>query len=122
MSSDKFGGLLKALSGNKASLNKSGVAGSAGGIEYELLQEMASSLARAGNRVADGIAQLGELQAQIDSEPAESRGALIEQFNELRSHVVERKWELLVQREAIGFRRHDDVEAAYPIPARLAPA
>lgn len=44
------------------------------------------------------------------------RRRLLAESAEARRQAEQWRWYLCVQREAIGLRRHDDVDATFPIP------
>jgi hypothetical protein len=74
-------------------------------LESELKKERASSLGRAG-------AALG--QAMVAWRDAEERGA--PDALELRKQAQTRLWYLVVQREALGLRRHRELYELYGVP------
>jgi hypothetical protein len=41
------------------------------------------------------------------------------EFNARRREALEARWELAIQREAVGLRRNEVVEGLYPIPPRV---
>ena len=91
--------------------------GGDGGLERELIAEMARSLGRVTRRLTDALARLDDLGRAIDAAPdPAARAALVADFNRRRAEAARARWELLVQREALGLRRHDDVDAHYPLP------
>jgi hypothetical protein len=79
-------------------------------LSYELLQEMAYSLGRAGRRAE---AALKALQAH-DDQPS-SRGGR----DELVGRAGEAVWCFVVQREACGFRDAEAVLAQLAVPAEV---
>lgn len=96
-------------------------------IELELRQEMAAALGRAEDKVNAALLRL-ELEAKaIDALVArgERTAQVLEEldrhlatFERLRGDVQKFRWELMVHREALGFRRgHDKLAELYPIPA-----
>lgn len=91
-------------------------------LEREIAGEIAASLGRAEQRIVAALARLGELSAAVDEARARrDRGALeraARRFNEVRGLAEHRLWELTVQREALGFRRHDALASLYPLPPR----
>lgn len=99
-------------------------AGEAGlaAVQHEILQEMAQSYARSQQRVEEAFRRLGELQEQIDAlgdaRPAAAqpdREQLARAFNQQRHIARERRWELMVHREAICSARHT-IREDYPLP------
>jgi hypothetical protein len=75
-------------------------------FQQEVLGEMAGSLGRAEERLLVAYLELDLL--------AKSPGAA--EFNAKRKQVLQLRWEYIVTREAVGHRRHTDVDALYPIP------
>lgn len=76
-------------------------------LDYELAGEMASSLARAGDRVAKAMAALNAHDAR-DAERAP-----------LVKAAAEAVHAYFIQRELIGLRRHQDAIRDYGIPAEV---
>jgi hypothetical protein len=50
---------------------------------------------------------------------ADERSVLVTRFNEERKLAEQRLLDLMIQREALGLRRHSDLLQRYPIPPRL---
>jgi predicted DNA binding CopG/RHH family protein len=93
-------------------------------LQVELAQEIASALGRTEMRVNMALAELQLQRARYDRALAEGaseheRKALVEAFNALRLQAQARVRELLIQREALGFRRNQILNELYPIPPRL---
>ncbi len=91
----------------------------------EILQEMASALGRAEDKVNGALLMLEVTGKKIDALEAsgkEGRRAeireLVGEFNALREQAKVAVWELRVHREALGFRRNDELEELYPIPPK----
>lgn len=98
-----------------------------GAVEREVLAEMAAALGRSESHVTGALERLSDLGARIDaleltaSTPARDAklSEAIAEFNAVRELAKRRRWELVVHREALGFRAMDDlVERTYPIPPR----
>lgn len=88
-------------------------------LRAEIFAEMAASLGRAEDRVNEALLACDVLDREIASlSPGAERGSKIAEFNAQREIAERRLWELTVQREALGFRRNDDLARFYPIPAR----
>ncbi|WP_437897302.1 hypothetical protein [Sorangium sp. So ce124] len=92
----------------------------------EILREMASALGRSEDKVNVALLEL-ELQGIALDELALRQGAdsteraeMIVAFNRQREVAARAVWELRVHREALGFRRNDDLAAIYPIPPKRA--
>jgi enoyl-CoA hydratase/carnithine racemase len=107
-----------------------GVGSTEGGLATlgaELMAEAAASLGRAERRVLDELQllkslrdRIDHLEAQLPRKPA-TRDLLrgqVEAFNRHRALAERRRWELLVQREAVGFKRNEILERLYPVPPR----
>jgi hypothetical protein len=93
-------------------------------LEVEIAQEMAGALGRTEDRLNLALAELELCQARhqraVRAEaPASEQAALVAQFNAQRRVAQERLRELLIQREAMGFRRNQILNELYPIPAAL---
>lgn len=86
----------------------------------EILEEMARSLARAGSKVDAELLALDLLADQIDKAPEGSptRAILTERFNQGRERAERARRDLLIQREAIGFRNNLALAGLYPIPPK----
>lgn len=88
-------------------------------LEAEIAREVAQSLGRSEDRVNLALAELDLLKARYDRAPAAERRACAEAFNEQRTVAEARLRELLIHREAVGFRRNQVLNELYPIPAKL---
>ena len=109
-------------------------------IQEEMLKERAEALGRAGDSLSAALQKLREIEKRIDCElesfkntfrsrlwdDAES-GCLREEivkkinreidiYNRAREYAKLRYYYLIVIREAVGFRRHKQVEEIYKIP------
>ena len=99
-------------------------------LEKEILQEMASALGRAEEKVCLALLQL-ELVGrevnclmEVEERPEgwiERVNARIADFNRQRSVAKESLWELVIHREAIGLRRNEILRRFYPIPPEKEP-
>jgi hypothetical protein len=90
----------------------------------ELLREMASALGRSEDKINVALLELelqgkalDELERTSGEDPTE-RAARVAAFNRQREAAARALWELRVHREALGFRRNDDLAALYPIPPK----
>lgn len=106
----------------------------------ELLRERAAVLSRAGIAVEDALAELIELDRQIEirneqlkllkqceqvPDNQNKQRALIEeinmivdQFHAARKRAQLKYYYLIVTREALGLRRHDMIQKIYRIPVK----
>jgi DNA segregation ATPase FtsK/SpoIIIE-like protein len=90
-------------------------------VEREIAGEIAHSLGKAGRLLAEAIAQASATRAQLEAKllaPSE-RAALVERFHQQRTLAERRLRDLLIQREALGWRNHSDVKRDYVIPPAL---
>lgn len=84
-------------------------------IEREVLQEMASALARTEDKVNVALLEL-ELCERRYQERRDR--ASVEAFNAKREHALRVRRDLLIHRDALRFPRDPQFEARYPIPPR----
>jgi len=89
------------------------------GIEEEILAEKADALRRIGQTLERQIAELERLRAAADEAPDDERARWVRAYAELRARARLQRWYLLVQREAVGLRHHQDLDRHYPIPDPL---
>lgn len=88
-------------------------------LEKEIVQEMASALGRAGDKVDYALLRLDLVSQGIDEAPnPQERRRKIARWNELREEAIEARYELRIHREAVGIRQNAVLEALYPIPPR----
>lgn len=92
-----------------------------GRTEEEIRAEIAASLGRTAERLEGLLAEIEALRARADGLAGAERAAIVERHNELCGAAERWRWYLVVQREAIGLTRHEDVERMYPIPTVLRP-
>jgi hypothetical protein len=76
-------------------------------LRYELMEEQAASLGRAGRKVEDALAALRDHQGD-----AEARLVLVKA-------AADALWGFLVQREVSGLRDRDRVVAEYAVPREV---
>jgi hypothetical protein len=89
-------------------------------LEREIRHEIACALGRSAEKVDVALLHL-EL-ARVEVETAASRAgrlAAVRAFNAARDAAWRARYELIVHREAVGFRHNEAVERLYPIPARI---
>ncbi|AUX47176.1 uncharacterized protein SOCE26_086880 [Sorangium cellulosum] len=93
-------------------------------VAGEILREMASALGRAEDKINAALLEL-ELRGKSLDELAQHKGVdpseravKVADFNRQREVAAQALWELRVHREALGFRRNDDLAALYPIPPK----
>ncbi|MBE0578807.1 DUF6665 family protein [Devosia sp.] len=73
-------------------------------LEHEIMAERASSLGAAEQRVVRAVAALAAAENDRDDRLSEARKVV---------------WEYFVQRELVGFRRHNDVIQELSIPREV---
>jgi hypothetical protein len=83
------------------------IAAPAPSLERQLLEEMACALRGSADKVTHSLQQLhaAELDIESASTPKERRER-ISAYNQQRKRAVQARWELMIHREALGFRRH----------------
>ena len=102
-------------------------------IESEIRKEKAETLGRAGERLEQALLEIEGIRREILSLAEKGRVPTDEDREHLRSKMAERlaeharlceeaKWlrhTLIIQREAVGLWRHEDVDRQYPVPRPL---
>jgi len=86
----------------------------------ELNKERASALGRTGRKLEELLERCASLREALSQAQGERRAALLGEYAEARKLALTWTWYMVVQREAIGLRRHDDVDVIYPAPPRIA--
>jgi hypothetical protein len=88
-------------------------------LEREIVAEMAAALGRAEDKLNAALLRL-ELAAKAlaAADRADERSDAARVFDARRDAALRARWELVVQREAVGIRRNEIVERLYPIPPR----
>ena len=101
-------------------------------IEAEIRKEKAETLGRTGERLERILAELADLQEELrgitsagsrqekpgeDTSPSLCR--IVERYAQLREQARVIRHHLVIQREAVGLRRHEDVDRQYPLPPPL---
>ncbi len=111
----RYADLLDSRLPGAAGMNSSSLA-------KEVASEIAYSLGRAGKKIEAALETLERLEAELSALETsrsrdELRAQLYRQFNQQRAIAERSLWELRVQREALGFRRHDELSVRFRIPA-----
>jgi hypothetical protein len=93
-------------------------------LEAEIVQEMAGALGRTEDRLNLALAELELHMARYrralhDGVHGAKLSELVEVYNRQRAVAEERFRALLIQREAVGFRRNQILNELYPIPPKL---
>jgi hypothetical protein len=87
-------------------------------VQREIAEEIAHSLGRAGRKVQRQADLLRALVARTTSErlSPEEREQLRHEYQRQRTLAERHLRDLLIQREALGMRRHDEVRRVYVLP------
>jgi hypothetical protein len=85
-------------------------------VTQEILSERASSLARATDRLEAALADLARARAALERAPTPARRAARE---EALAEAAERLWFVVIQREALGLRRHEVLHEVLRVPAEV---
>jgi predicted DNA binding CopG/RHH family protein len=88
-------------------------------VEAEILQEIAGALGRSEDRVNLALAECELLAARHAQAHGLERRELARAFNAQRVVARARLRDLLIHREAAGFRRNQMLNELYPIPGAL---
>lgn len=88
-------------------------------IELELQREKASALRRVGVRLEQLIAELAGLEKEIAAATGTDRTRRVARHAALRREAEEQRWKMIVQREAMGLKRHEEVDRHYPLPSPI---
>lgn len=87
-------------------------------LEAELNKERAAALGRSAQKLEASLEECRALANAVRAASPHARPELVRRYDEAWKHAETQRWNLCVQREAIGLRRHDDVDAMYPRPPR----
>ncbi len=85
-------------------------------IQRDLQAERAAALARATEQLEAALAGLAAADAALAAAPSAAARAL---RREALEHAAERLWFLVIHREAVGLRRHEDLHEALRIPGEV---
>ncbi|HZR80311.1 MAG TPA: hypothetical protein VFD92_04365 [Candidatus Binatia bacterium] len=88
-------------------------------LEKEVVREMAAALGRTEEKLLVALLRLELAGREVDAARDDrDRRRCIARFNAAREEALSARYELLVHREAIGFRRNQILETMYPVPPR----
>ncbi len=88
--------------------------------EAELNKEKAGALGTTARKLELALAQCRALKLELDRATDPSlRDLLLRDYRSTREESERQRWNLCVQREAMGLRRHEDVDGHYPIAPKL---
>lgn len=97
-------------------------------LEAEIKREKAEALGKAGERLEEALLRLAELREAIEAlnrivavkHPAsniqQTLCLLAQEYNSLRERALRYYQYLIIQREAVGFYDHREVERLYRVP------
>ncbi len=86
-------------------------------MEAELNREKAGALGMTGRKLEALLTECAALAQRLAITPhGPERRTLLQTYRETRRLAEQQRWYMYVQREAMGLRRHDDVERIYPPP------
>lgn len=85
-------------------------------LEAELDKERAGALGRTGRLLELALERCQALLLLLRDATGRERRRLVAEYREARAEAEQRRWYLVIQREALGLKRHDDVERLYPTP------
>lgn len=88
-------------------------------LESEIVAEMAAALGRAEAKVDTALLRLELAGRDVDaSPPGAARDVALAAWEARRTEALSARHDLLIHREAVGFRRNAILETLYPIPDR----
>jgi hypothetical protein len=86
-------------------------------VEKEIAGEKAAALGRAGERLEQALAEARDVAERVRSAAdAEARERLARDYASARARAIQARTALLIQREALGLRRHATVDQQFPEP------
>jgi hypothetical protein len=89
--------------------------------ESEIRAEKAAALARIAGTLEGLLAELQRRREDLARLSGDVRARAVEEYAALRDQARLYRWYLVVQREALGLFRHDDVDRHYPLPDPVPP-
>lgn len=90
-------------------------------LQREIVEEAAHSMGGSARRLEASLAALRRLDeelARVDPADDALRRDLVARFNAQREDALLRLHYVQIQREALGFTRHDELERHYPVPPK----
>jgi hypothetical protein len=86
-------------------------------VEREIVGEKAAALGRAGERLERVLGEARVAAARLlAAEDHDDRVLRAQEYAAIRARALEARLALLIQREALGLRRHTTVDQQYPEP------
>lgn len=88
----------------------------AGAYEAELNKERAGALGITARKLEGFLEKCQDLKAQWEKAVDPSlKALLLEEYRTARAESERQRWNLCVQREAMGLLRHEEVDRQYPV-------
>jgi len=87
-------------------------------VEEEIAREKAAALGRAGERLSRALEDIARIAARLPGTVGAERERLLLEYDEAWVRAREARLALLIQREALGLRRHAVVDELFPEPPR----
>jgi hypothetical protein len=89
-------------------------------VEKEIAGEKAAALGRAGERLEQALTETRDIAARLlRAAGAPERERLTHAYVAARQRTLQARLALLIQREALGLRRHATVDQQFPEPPPL---
>jgi hypothetical protein len=86
-------------------------------IEKEIAGEKAAALGRAGERLEQALRETQDAEARLLAARDDAeRDRRSEEYTMVRRRALDARLALLIQREALGLRRHTTVDQQFPEP------
>ena len=92
---------------------------SASAWESELNKERAGALSITARKLEDQLERCSKLREEMSLAEGLLHELLLQDYREARDESERQHWNLCVQREALGIRRHDDIDHFYPVAPKL---
>ena len=87
--------------------------------EAELNKERAGALGMTATKLEGLLEKCKTLAVELQSATGALRELLLRDYREAREESEKQRWNLCVQREAMGLRQHQDVERYWPTAPKL---
>ena len=91
-------------------------------LEAMINQERAHALGLTGSLLEKELREMDRLAAELALADAATERKLRRMHDDARHEAARQLWNLIVQREALGLTRHDDLYEQYRVPRSLVPS
>ena len=88
-------------------------------VEREIVGEKAAALGRAGERLERALVEARAAAERVRAADETERPRAADAYAAARKRALEARLALLIQREALGLRRHTTVDQQFPEPPRV---